>query len=102
MVLLEEHKVNYIGFKRARCHYGHHAGLRCPWMSEYLFGTRRRTDIIDLEKTVPLFQQALNFIAHVACRGGVFNLFFLHNELELLVVSLTGFLTPNLVWIILY
>lgn len=40
-------------------------------MSEYLFGTRIDTDIIDLDKTVPLFQQALNFIAHIAFRGGV-------------------------------
>lgn len=56
---------------RARCHYGHHRGLRCPWMGEYLFGTRRDTDIIDLEKTVPLLQQALNFIAHIAFRNGV-------------------------------
>ena len=46
-------------------------GLRCPWMSEYLFGTRIRTDIIDLDKSLPLVRSALNFIAHVAFRKGI-------------------------------
>ena len=56
---------------RARCHYGHHAGLRCPWMNEYIYGTRINTDIIDLEKTVPHLQKALNFVAHIAFRKGI-------------------------------
>lgn len=58
-------------FFRARCHYGHDAGLRCPWMSEYIFGTRIKTDIINLDTTVPLLRKALNFIAHVAFKKGV-------------------------------
>lgn len=58
-------------FKRARVHYGHHAGLRCPWMSEYIYGTRINTDIIDLEKSIPPLRKALNFIAHIAFRKGV-------------------------------
>lgn len=40
-------------------------------MTEYLFGTRVKTDIIDLDKTVPLLQKALNFIAHIAFRDGI-------------------------------
>jgi small subunit ribosomal protein S2 len=60
-----------IMFNRARCHYGHDAGLRCPWMNEYLFGTRIQTDIINLDKTVPMLKKALNFIAHIAFRKGV-------------------------------
>lgn len=46
-------------------------GVRCPWMNEYIFGTRIRTDIIDLDKTVPLLRKALNFIAHITFRKGV-------------------------------
>jgi small subunit ribosomal protein S2 len=56
-------------------HYGHDAGLRCPWMNDYVFGTRIRTDIIDLDKTVVELRKALNFIAHIAFRKGVI-LFF--------------------------
>lgn len=63
--------VNLEEMFKARCHYGHDAGLRCPWMSEYLFGTRIKTDIIDLDKSVPLLQNALNFIAHIAFKDGI-------------------------------
>lgn len=55
----------------SRCHFGHDAGLRCPWMSEYLYGTRIKTDIIDLDKTLPMLRKALNFIAHIAFRQGI-------------------------------
>lgn len=63
--------VNIEELFKSRCHYGHDAGLRCPWMTEYLFGTRIKTDIIDLDRTVPLLQKALNFIAHVAFKKGI-------------------------------
>lgn len=58
-------------FKSARVHYGHHIGLRNPWIKEYLFGTRINIDIFDLEKTQKLFQDALNFLAHIAFRNGI-------------------------------
>lgn len=40
-------------------------------MEPYLFGSRLDVDIINLEQTVEHLQQALNFTAHVAFRGGV-------------------------------
>lgn len=40
-------------------------------MSEFIFGTRIRTDIIDLDKTAAYMEKALNFIAHIAFRNGV-------------------------------
>ena len=40
-------------------------------MNEFIFGTRIKTDIIDLEKTIPHLRKALNFIAHIAFRGGI-------------------------------
>lgn len=55
----------------SQCHYGHHQDCRNEYMTPYLFGTRCNIDIIDLEKTVPLFQDALNVLAHVVYRGGI-------------------------------
>lgn len=52
-------------------HIGHHRGCRNDYMKPYLFGCRSDIDIIDLEQTVPLFQDALNFTAHIAYRGGI-------------------------------
>jgi small subunit ribosomal protein S2 len=40
-------------------------------MSEYIFGTRMKTDIIDLEKTKLHLKLALNVIAHIAYRQGI-------------------------------
>lgn len=56
---------------RYRCHFGHDERCRNQYMTPYLFGNRSGIDIIDLEKTVPLFQEALNVIAHIAYRGGI-------------------------------
>ncbi|XP_042365298.1 28S ribosomal protein S2, mitochondrial [Plectropomus leopardus] len=55
----------------ARVHLGHKKGCRHRLMEPYLYGCRLDQDIIDLDQTVELFQQALNFTAHVAYRGGV-------------------------------
>lgn len=55
----------------ARVHLGHKRGCRHRLMEPYLFGCRLEQDIIDLDKTVEHLQQALNFTAHVAYRGGV-------------------------------
>nr|XP_023673743.1 28S ribosomal protein S2, mitochondrial [Paramormyrops kingsleyae] len=55
----------------ARVHLGHKKGCRHRLMEPYLFGCRLDQDIIDLDQTLELLQQALNFTAHVAYRGGV-------------------------------
>lgn len=65
----------------ARVHLGHNKGVRNPLMMPYIFGTRLQTDIIDLEQTVPLLQQALNFTAHVAFRGGIIMFVSRHQQL---------------------
>merc|ERR1711860_73702 len=59
----------------ARVHWGHKEGLRNEHMKPYLFGTRLGVDIIDLEQTVPLLQDALSIAAHIAYREGII-LFF--------------------------
>ncbi|XP_030625279.1 small ribosomal subunit protein uS2m [Chanos chanos] len=55
----------------ARVHLGHKKGCRHRLMEPYLFGSRLGVDIIDLDQTAEHLQQALNFTAHVAYRGGV-------------------------------
>ncbi|XP_034457904.1 28S ribosomal protein S2, mitochondrial [Hippoglossus hippoglossus] len=55
----------------ARVHLGHKQGCRHRLMEPYLYGCRLDQDIIDLDQTVEHLQQALNFTAHVAYRGGV-------------------------------
>ncbi|XP_034752107.1 28S ribosomal protein S2, mitochondrial [Etheostoma cragini] len=55
----------------ARVHLGHKKGCRHRLMEPYLYGCRLDQDVIDLDQTVEHLQQALNFTAHVAYRGGV-------------------------------
>uniref|UniRef100_A0A452RKD8 Small ribosomal subunit protein uS2m n=1 Tax=Ursus americanus TaxID=9643 RepID=A0A452RKD8_URSAM len=56
----------------ARVHLGHKAGCRHRFMEPYIFGSRLGQDIIDLEQTTAAhLQLALNFMAHVAYRGGI-------------------------------
>ncbi|XP_026370109.1 28S ribosomal protein S2, mitochondrial isoform X1 [Ursus arctos] len=55
----------------ARVHLGHKAGCRHRFMEPYIFGSRLGQDIIDLEQTAAHLQLALNFMAHVAYRGGI-------------------------------
>ena len=40
-------------------------------MIPYIFGNRLGVDIIDLDQTLPLMQDALNFLAHIAFRDGI-------------------------------
>lgn len=40
-------------------------------MTPYIFGSRQDCDIIDLEQTLPLLQQALNITGHIVYRGGM-------------------------------
>ncbi|TKS84652.1 28S ribosomal protein S2, mitochondrial [Collichthys lucidus] len=49
----------------------HKKGCRHRLMEPYLYGCRLDHDIIDLDQTMEHLQQALNFTAHVAYRGGV-------------------------------
>ena len=56
---------------KARVHYGHKAGSRNEYMREFLYGSRLDIDIFDLEQTLPLLHDALNFLAHIAYRQGV-------------------------------
>lgn len=51
-------------------HFGHHTRYWNPQMSPYIFGARNKVHIINLEKTLPLFNDAINFISHIAGNRG--------------------------------
>ena len=55
---------------QAGVHFGHHTRYWNPKMKPYIFGSRNRVHIINLEKTVPMFEEALSFIRKVAARKG--------------------------------
>lgn len=50
----------------AGAHFGHRTRYWNPKMGAYIFGARNKIHIIDLEKTVPLFKDAINYIGRLA------------------------------------
>ena len=54
----------------AGVHFGHQTRYWNPKMGQYIFGARGKIHIINLEKTVPLFNDAMNFISGVAQKRG--------------------------------
>lgn len=54
----------------AGVHFGHRTSRWHPKMGPYIFGARKKIHIINLEKTVPLFEQARAFLRDLAHDGG--------------------------------
>lgn len=54
----------------AGVHFGHQTRYWNPKMGHYIFGHRNKIHIINLEKTLPLFNDAMNFIGKLAANGG--------------------------------
>lgn len=54
----------------AGVHFGHQTRYWNPRMAPYIFGARGKIHIINLESTLPLFNDAMNFISGIAQRGG--------------------------------
>ena len=50
----------------AGAHFGHRTRYWNPKMAQYIFGARNDIHIINLEKTMPMFQDALNYIGKLA------------------------------------
>ncbi|CAE1310586.1 RP-S2 [Acanthosepion pharaonis] len=72
-----------------RVHFGHKKGVRNPFMVPYIYGNRLDVDIIDLDQTLPLFKDALNFAAHIAYRKGII-LFMSRNQQMMLRIEKTA------------
>lgn len=54
----------------AGVHFGHQTRYWNPNMAPYLFGQRNKIHIINLEKTLPLYEDAVNFISKMAAKKG--------------------------------
>lgn len=54
----------------AGVHFGHQTRFWNPRMEQYIFGERNRIHIINLEKTQPLFAEAIDFAKRVVADGG--------------------------------
>lgn len=55
---------------QAGVHFGHQTRYWNPKMKPFIFGARNKVHIINLEKTVPLFNSALNFLGNVSAKKG--------------------------------
>jgi small subunit ribosomal protein S2 len=53
---------------KAGAHFGHQTRFWNPKMKQYIFGARNKIHIINLEHTVPAFNDALNFVQGLASR----------------------------------
>ncbi|MDF1483999.1 30S ribosomal protein S2 [Ramlibacter sp. H39-3-26] len=54
----------------AGVHFGHQTRFWNPKMAPYIFGHRNKIHIINLEKTLPLFQEAAKFAKQLAANRG--------------------------------
>lgn len=65
-----ETKVGMRDMLEAGVHFGHLTRFRNPRMAPYIYGHRNRVNIINLEKTLPMFKDAMKFISQSARNGG--------------------------------
>lgn len=63
-------KVTMRQMLEAGVHFGHQTRYWNPKMAPYIFGDRNKIHIINLEQTLPMFNDAMNFVGKMAARGG--------------------------------
>lgn len=54
----------------AGVHFGHQTRFWNPKMAPYIFGHRNKIHIVNLEKTLPLFEEAAKFVRQLTSNGG--------------------------------
>jgi small subunit ribosomal protein S2 len=54
----------------AGVHFGHQTRYWNPKMAPFIFGARNKIHIIDLEQTLPLFNDAMNYLGQMAANKG--------------------------------
>jgi small subunit ribosomal protein S2 len=54
----------------AGMHFGHQTRYWNPKMANYIFGERNKIHIINLEKTLPMFNDSMNFLGKMVANGG--------------------------------
>jgi small subunit ribosomal protein S2 len=63
-------KVTMRQMLEAGVHFGHQTRYWNPKMAPYIFGARNKIHIINLEKTLPMFNDSLNIAGKIAAKGG--------------------------------
>jgi small subunit ribosomal protein S2 len=58
--------VNMRDMLKAGVHFGHQTRYWNPKMGKYIFGARNKIHIVNLEKTLPMFNEALSFVEKLA------------------------------------
>ena len=54
----------------AGVHFGHQTRYWCPKMSPYIYGHKNKIHIINLEQTLEMFNDAMNYLGSVASKRG--------------------------------
>ncbi|MBY0235117.1 MAG: 30S ribosomal protein S2, partial [Burkholderiaceae bacterium] len=54
----------------AGVHFGHQTRFWHPKMAPYIYGHRNKIHIINLEKTLPAFEEAMKFVRNLASKRG--------------------------------
>ena len=62
--------VNIREMLEAGVHFGHLTRFRDPSMSPYIYCAQNGVHIINLEKTLPMFREALKFVSKIASKNG--------------------------------
>ena len=55
--------ISMLAMIKSGVYFGHRKRFGCPAFAPYLYGTREGIHIINLEKTLPMFEEALSFAA---------------------------------------
>lgn len=63
-------EVNMRDMLKAGVHFGHQTCHWNPKMGPYIYGSRNKIHIINLESTLPLLKDALNFMGSIASKKG--------------------------------
>ncbi|MEN9503145.1 MAG: ribosomal protein [Pseudomonadota bacterium] len=63
-------KVTMRQMLEAGVHFGHQTRYWNPKMGQFIFGERNKIHIINLEKTLPMFNDAMNVVGKLASKGG--------------------------------
>ena len=63
-------KISMKKMLEAGVHFGHRSRFWHPKMEPFIYGTRNEVHIINLEKTIVQFNEALNFVSKTVASGG--------------------------------
>lgn len=68
VMIMADYNVSMRDLLQAGAHFGHQTRFWNPKMKNYIFGARNKIHIINLEHTVPAFNDALNFANQLASK----------------------------------